>query len=248
MAIHYRDVNKDFGRIETFTSYNELNSILEKVKKVDKTSLTSIIYNQNKFNLEELYKDYPYLKEVISGEGKERRMTSGCTTYDCFHDVKTSNDEVKILGIIKNKRFFRYIDKKYIELPNENIYKYKVIVPANGGSGELGEVLASPLIGGPLIGYTQTFIGMGAFDSEFEAQACLKYIKSKFARTMLGILKITQNRKRETWQLVPLQDFTEKSDIDWSQSVAQIDKQLYAKYNLTPQEISFIETHVKEMP
>lgn len=104
MAIHYRDVNKDFGRIEIFTSYNELNSILDKVKKVDETSLTSIIYNQNKFNLEELYNDYPHLKEVISGEGKERRMTSGCTTYDCFHDVKISDNDVKILGIIRHHK------------------------------------------------------------------------------------------------------------------------------------------------
>ena len=75
----------------------------------------------------------------------------------------------------------------------------------------------------------------------------MKYVKSKFARTMLGILKITQDNNRETWRLVPLQDFTVNSDIDWSQSVAGIDRQLYAKYGLDEREIEFIETHVKEM-
>jgi hypothetical protein len=49
------------------------------------------------------------------------------------------------------------------------------------------------------------------------------------------------------WKYVPLQDFTENSDIDWSKSVEEIDQQLYKKYGLTPDEIKFIETHVKEM-
>ena len=75
----------------------------------------------------------------------------------------------------------------------------------------------------------------------------MKYVKSKFARTMLGILKITQHNPPEKWKYVPLQDFTVNSDIDWSQSVAGIDRQLYVKYGLDEQEIEFIETHVKEM-
>jgi len=49
------------------------------------------------------------------------------------------------------------------------------------------------------------------------------------------------------WKYVPLQDFTSQSDIDWSQSVAEIDRQLYKKYGLADNEIEFIETHVKEM-
>ena len=64
---------------------------------------------------------------------------------------------------------------------------------------------------------------------------------------MLGILKITQDNDREVWRLIPLQDFTSNSDIDWTKSVAEIDRQLYAKYGLDESEIEFIETHVKEM-
>ena len=63
----------------------------------------------------------------------------------------------------------------------------------------------------------------------------------------LRLITTTQHNKRDTWKNVPLQDFTSSSDIDWSQSIADIDKQLYKKYNLTPEEIDFIETHVKEM-
>lgn len=88
---------------------------------------------------------------------------------------------------------------------------------------------------------------IGSFETEEEADAALRYVKTKFARTMLGILKITQDNDREVWRQVPLQDFTPNSDIDWSQSVADIDRQLYAKYGLDEKEIEFIETHVKEM-
>lgn len=75
----------------------------------------------------------------------------------------------------------------------------------------------------------------------------LKYIKSKFARAMLNVLKITQHLTPDVWKYVPRQDFTDKSDIDWSVSIANIDKQLYKKYGLSEEEIAFIETNVKEM-
>lgn len=121
------------------------------------------------------------------------------------------------------------------------------MLPAANGSGALGESLATPLIGQPFIGHTETFISIGPFDSNQEAEAALSYIKTKYARCMLGILKITQHNSPEKWAYVPLQDFTPNSDIDWSQSVADIDKQLYSKYGLDENEIDFIETHVKEM-
>ena len=64
---------------------------------------------------------------------------------------------------------------------------------------------------------------------------------------MLGILKITQDNTKEKWNYVPMQDFSSLSDINWSQSIPDIDKQLYKKYGLSQDEIDFIESHVKEM-
>ena len=124
---------------------------------------------------------------------------------------------------------------------------YKVIIPESNGTGVFGETLWSPLIGKPRRGYTQSFIGIGAFDNYDEAKAAKKYIETKFARAMLGILKVTQDNNRDVWKYVPLQDFTSKSDIDWSKSVSEIDNQLYAKYGLSEEEISFIESTIKEM-
>lgn len=80
-----------------------------------------------------------------------------------------------------------------------------------------------------------------------ETENFMKYIKRKFARAMLGTLKVTQDNPRETWLNVPLQNFTVESDIDWSKSVSEIDKQLYKKCNLSPEETFFIESKVMEM-
>ena len=142
----------------------------------------------------------------------------------------------------KNKRSYRFIPRKYLDISHENLMKYKVLVPRSNGSGAIGEVLSTPILG-----YTRTFLGIGAFDSKEEAENALKYVRTKFARTMLGILKITQDNPIETWRLVPLQNFKTNSDIDWSKSVSEIDKQLYKKYNLSPEEISFVESKVREM-
>lgn len=89
---------------------------------------------------------------------------------------------------------------------------------------------------------------IGDLLSQFEVESLLRYVKSKFLRSLLGIMKTTQNNQaRRTWSLIPWQNFSDNSDIDWSKSIHEIDLQLYKKYGLNKQEIEFIETHVKEM-
>ena len=73
------------------------------------------------------------------------------------------------------------------------------------------------------------------------------YLKTKFFRALLGIKKVTQHCPPSVWAMIPLQDFTPASDIDWSKSIHEIDLQLYRKYGLDEKEIAFIESHVKEM-
>lgn len=247
VAVTFRNAVEDFGSVGTFTAFDELNSIIRKVSARTIGTLNNIIYPQNKFILGELYKDFPYLKDRIGSDGKEKRLTTSIFDFkEIFKDTRNSNEDLCILGLVKNIRTYKYISPQYIE-SHQNLMKYKVLVPKSNGSGALGEVLSTPLIGEPLIGYTQSFISIGSFDNVNEAEACLKYIKSKFARVMLGILKATQDNSKEVWRLVPLQNFTSESNIDWSKSVAEIDQQLYAKYGLDESEISFIESKIKPM-
>ena len=74
-----------------------------------------------------------------------------------------------------------------------------------------------------------------------------RYMKTKFFRVLLGVKKVTQHCPPHVWKMIPLQDFTKNSDIDWSKSIHEIDLQLYRKYGLDEKEIEFIESHVKEM-
>lgn len=249
VAITYRSAEDHFGAIQIFTAYPELTSILNKVSnKTNNGALDEVISTQNRFNLEMLYADYPEYKRILGSEGKDSRFRNNIfEKVKLFKDKRTDEDDIMVLGILRNKRTWRYISRKYVSRDHQSLEKYKVLVPRANGSGAIGEVLSTPLIGEPLIGYTQSFIAIGYVDSANEAEAILRYIKTKFARCMLGILKVTQDNDRGVWRLVPLQDFTPQSDIDWSKSIPEIDQQLYAKYGLSQEEIDFIETHVKEM-
>lgn len=254
VAISYFDWDKVFEPIETFIAIPELDSIYKKVRRYQENTLDSIMYGSDSHKLEDsLFEDYP---DLINRTDATHRKALSTNLFERYPEVlfseKPDNDEyVKIWGRNKAGRLFKYLKVKYLRV-HPNLFKYKVLLPKANGSGAIGEVLSTPLIGEPLIGepligYTQTFISIGAFDTEYEAKACLKYIKCKFSRTLLGVLKITQDNPPSTWGKVPLQDFTSNSDIDWSQSIENIDQQLYKKYNLSQDEIDFIESKVRAM-
>ena len=241
VAITYRDNNKVFGKIGVFTHFDELNSILRKVVRNNFIGFDSIVGVQL---------DYKFKKDFnISQVGLKTNVFK--KQEKLFTDKKQSDNDFRILGLDGRDRTYKWINSKYFDLP-KNHQKWKVYLPTSNGSGAIGEVLSTPLIGEPLIGepligHTETFIGIGMFDNRKEAENCLKYIKTKFARAMLGTLKITQHNLASTWANVPLQNFTNSSDIDWTKSIEDIDKQLYKKYGLSEKEISFIEEKVKEM-
>lgn len=254
IAVTYRAAQETFGSIETFTAFPELNNILKKAMPVSETeSIISIVYNQLRFDLDALYREYPEFASVIGSEGRDKRFRNNIfEKISLFSEEKTVDDDISVIGVINGKRVWRFIPKRFVELSHENLFFYKALLSsANGASGTLSEhsarITTVPFLGEPKVGYTQTFIGIGAFQMEAEANACVKYLKTKFARVMLGILKVTQDNKKASWRYVPLQDFTEHSDIDWTKSVPEIDQQLYKKYGFSKEEIDFIESHVKEM-
>ena len=252
VVVTMRDVNKNFGAIGTFTSHEELNIALQLVEQHPSfNSIIEIIYTQTKFNLEKLYEDYPGYRAIIGSNGKDKRLRKPILgRLDVFSE-KEHQESYKILGRLNNERVYRYIPKKYIA-EHENLMKYKVIVPAANGSGSIGEVLSTPVIGTPVIGtpvigYTDTFISFGAFDTEEEAEACLKYIKGRFARGMLGILKITQDNTADKWAKVPLWDFSDNSIIDWTKSTDEIDQQLYDYYGFDNELKTFFIEKIQKM-
>lgn len=252
VAVSYRDCSQKFGPIETFTPFEQLNSILKKVYNSSFNSLSTIITNRGIYKYSDLA--YELEPEEMQKTADKRIAPSSFERMEKLFTInkpKDGHEYVQIFGNLKSKRVYRWFRKDFIDNV-ENLYKYKVMVPKANGSGALGEVLSTPLIGEPLIGepligFTETYISVGAVDTWSEAESILKYIKTKFARVMLGILKVTQNNAKPTWKYVPLQDFTSNSDIDWSKSIPEIDQQLYAKYGLSAEEFQFIEEKVQPM-
>ena len=250
VAVTMRNANEDYGEILTYTSLEALSPIMAKVARAfypsEIISLGSILYLQNKFNLEKLYEYDPKYRDEIGSNGKEKRLTTSIFDIDIFSDTKRGDNDVLILGLIDNVRYYKYIDSSLLDA-HDNINKYKVIIAKSNGTGAFGETFSTPIIGEPGLGYTQSFYGIGAFDTKKEAENAEKYLKTKFSRAMLGVLKVTQDNPRDVWKYVPIQDFTDQSDINWNKPVAEIDQQLYAKYGLDIFEKEFIEDNVKPM-
>ena len=247
---------------KSLTPFPELNSIEKQVSASSIRSLMDFVRPDYHYS-EKMGEEIPWAFPYISSSGQERRITTNSFKSQreklngavFFESKPEGPDEwVQILGLNdENKRTYKYIKWDYIRTADQSdLAKWKVFVPKSNGSGAIGETLSTPLIGQPLIGqpligHTRTFLSIGSFDTKAEAQACLKYVKSKFARAMLGILKVTQHNPKDTWKYVPWQDFSPSSDIDWSQPIPDVDRQLYAKYGLNEEEIAFIENNVKEM-
>jgi len=251
VAVVIRDSEREFGEIGMFTRFEELNTILIKVSAKTTDTIEKLVTGRGVYKLtDKALAAYPKISDIQSkGHSKDVGTAAFTILGDIIYFEKKPNDGnqyVQIYGLLGNSRVYRWIRSDFINKPY-GFESYKVMLPKSNGSGAIGEVLSTPLIGEPLIGFTETFISIGAFSTEKEAQNCFKYVKSKFARTMLGILKVTQDNPREKWAKVPLQDFTSASDIDWTKSIPEIDKQLYRKYGLDEKEIAFIEKNVRAM-
>ena len=253
VVVTYRDSRKKFGSIDVFSPFEELNTIVQKVTSQAGGDISEIVSNRGLYK----YSDLAYQEEPEEmKKTADRRIAPSC--FERMPRLFTTSkpddihEYVRVYGNDGNERVFRWFRRDYVSSV-ENIDKYKVFISkADGAAGTIGKPIPARVSGKPVviepgvIG-TETYISIGSSSSLDEVEAICKYIKTKFTRTLLGVLKVTQNNAKPTWRKVPLQDFTSASDIDWSQSIRNIDQQLYKKYGLTKEEIDFIETHVQEM-
>ncbi|RWZ42593.1 Eco57I restriction-modification methylase domain-containing protein [Lactiplantibacillus plantarum] len=217
-----------------FIPYGELVSIFQKIREKEDLSLNSI-------------------QKIVSV-----RKPFGLTT-DLFKDpkkydfppvysAKKNPTDIEIIGLENSKRVTKYVPKDYpITVGLDLLDKWKVFVPYAYGSGAFGEVGPKLIVGHPGQISTETFLAIGPFDTEFEANAFIKYFKTKFFRALSGILKNTQH-STNTYGFVPSLDFTiSNKEINWLNSVDKIDDQLATKYGLNKKEIDFINNKVKTM-
>lgn len=209
--------------------FPELISILKNSRNQSSDSMKTQVSSWNPFGfVSDLF--------VKNNEGVSR-----------ISETKICEDDYMVYGLLNSKRTIRYIPNKDLKKNLNGAKSWKVLIPRANGSGAFGEVFSTPIIGTPMMVCTDTFLQVGQFDNEIEAENLLKYVKSKYFRAMVGIKKTAVFNYKDCFEFVPLQDFTNNSDIDWTKSIHEIDLQLYKKYGLNQEEIEFIESHVKEM-
>lgn len=256
IAITYHDSRKDYEPIGIFTPFPELNSVRKKACRGGFSSLSTIVFSAYSYHLTELlYSENPQLSGRMS-KGHEFDLKSNVfeSLSPVFYEECPNDglEYIRILGRQSSGRTYRFIRRDYVR-PVDNLDKYKIVLArADGAAGTIGNPVPARILGASIIeepgtGLSETFLSVGSFDTRDVAENALKYIRSKFSRALVSVLKTTQDINPGKWEYVPLQDFTDASDIDWSKSIHEIDQQLYTKYGLDADEIEFIETHVKEM-
>ena len=190
VVVSYRNNAQVYGAIETFTPYLELNAILKKVlSSYDFKSMSEIVITRTAYRLTyKMHQDYP---EAIHRLSKGHAHDMSSNIFDrlpqIFFDSKpdTENEYISILGRINNQRTYKYVRRDYVN-DVADLDKYKVFMPGANGNGTFGEVISSPMVVGPRVGSTETFISVGAYNTELEAEYTFKYIKTKFASKKLN--------------------------------------------------------------
>jgi len=218
--------------------YGPVKRQLDKFDILVRDSLSVVILDKI------LEKEEESIISILSVD-KEFGWTSN---YNDFEKNKI-NGYIPLHYIIKGKRKVGWINRDDISKSIELIDTYKVLIPKAGSDG--GKKIPDVVLGKPLIAdnpsvCTQSFLFFFV-DSKNEAISIEKYLKSKFLRFLVSLRKMTQDATRSTYTWVPVQDFTENSDMDWNKSIPEIDQNLYKKYNLSEGEIEFIESMIKPM-
>lgn len=219
------------GNMDIFIRFEKLISIKNKVLSHKPNTIDSIVSARKPYGLEA--ETMLYAKKYNLPDFSKKAIKGGYS----------------ILGLgEKQKRTWMYIGKNY-PLPKVSpcLNKYKVFIAEAYGCGALGEMPSAPVVGTPGQLCTETFLEIGPFESSKEAENLIKYIKTKFFRCLVGIQKQTQHATQKVYRFVPLQNFSSNSDIDWSLKIELIDAQLFKKYELTPDEIEFINNNISEM-
>ncbi len=130
-----------------------------------------------------------------------------------------------------------YIKRETVRKNIDWIDKYKILIPKAWGIGDPKTDWVNPFIVEPGSCCTETYLIVGTYDTAQEAEHVVSYMQTKLFHLLVSIVKITQNAMQKAYTFVPVQDFSKS----WT------DAELYAKYDLSADEIAFIDSMIKPM-
>ena len=195
-------------------------------------------------------------KQMTNALTQINKLTSEISTYeDEISDLETRIVDVNAQITEKEANIVEMQDK--YEKQKDLLAKRLVALYESGSTSYLDMLLSADSLSDfiskyymieTLAEYDEDLLNqIGNTKTQIEAENCKKYLFTKFARALLGALKVTQNNPKGSWAKIPLQDFTESSNIDWSKDIPDIDQQLYDNYKLSKEEREFIEKNVQPM-
>lgn len=203
---------------EIIIRYNEAITILQKVQNKQFTSFSAIVNARKPFGLASNFRNYIKVKDDIHSVEIFAQKDRGYASPD----VILRNHHWKDL--------------------------YKVYIPEAIGKGDMTSDRLKPLLGLPNTICSETYILIGPFIHQKEAENVLKYIRTKFFHFMLGLKKNSQHTTQKEYIFVPLFDFMSNSQINWDvQSYEDIDTQLFKYYGLTEHEATFIKNMIPNL-
>lgn len=187
----------------------------------------------------------PILQKVISkGKNFMNEIVSSRTAFGLRSNYKgfsktEKSGFVKYYAASPKGRITAWVDPKEATTNHESIDTWKAMVPKAGSGG--GQKIPDVVLGTPWIGEapsicTQSFLFVN-LDSKEQAESVLTYYRTKFLRFLVSRRKITQDTTKDSYMWVPVQ----KWDRVWT------DEELYSIYDLTKDEIEFIESQIKPM-
>lgn len=251
-GVNYFLWDKDYnGKCHYFFHKSQDNKILERYDYLDSKGAGIVVRDPQAYSIlekieavEDAYytdadKNFSGLVSAKHFFDDSKLLTSNWTGYKSQSDSVYS---IKYYLNVNRERTFRWISNQQLPKNKKTKDLHKVYIPAAGGSGYDDQVLGKPFYGEPNSVCSQTFLVIGydpekhAFTEE-ECKNIIKYIQTRFFRYLVSIKKKTQNGPRGVYQFVPLQDFK----IEWT------DEALYKKYNLSKEEIEFIESSIKPL-
>ncbi len=215
--------------LDSFIRHNETVSIVEKVRLKTTITFDSIVSSRDPFGLD------------VRAAGTYIQVKPKFTLF------KNKATDVAYYYFGWRKDGVGYLDIEKVNEGHSFIESPKLFIPCAWGNGRIGEDRLKPFVPEHRSVCFETYLMVGPFDTWAEVENAKKYINTKFFHLLVAPLKISQHATQSVYRLVPLQDFTSSSDIDWGKSVSEIDQQLYAKYNLSEDEISFVESMIKPM-
>ena len=192
---------------DIFIRFSQAAPILRKVQKKNEKSFDALVSFQRPFGL----------RTYVQGE--EKQISGKVPIY--------TN---KGLG---------YIDQKEISKNLESLGEYKIFISMAYGAGETypHQIINKPIFGEPGSACTETYLMIGPFKNKKQTNNAMNYMKTKFFRFCVSLIKNTQHASRNVYKFVPIQDFR----VNWD------DLSLYKKYNFNNKDITFIDSVIKRM-